>query len=84
MRLFGELLAPGQEAAGDMPGVTRTAVGGAVFTLATEAIAEGRTARLPELVPMATFIALAPFIGADAAAEVANGEPAASGGRLPR
>lgn len=74
MCLFGELLTPGQEAADDMPGVTRTAVGGAVFALVTAEIANGRVARLPEVVPMATFLALAPFVGSDLAAEVANAE----------
>jgi hypothetical protein len=29
---------------------------------------------MPEIAPLATYVALSPFIGADAAAEVANGD----------
>ena len=73
MRLFGELLASGEEAAGAPP-VIRAAVGGAIFTLLIDEVRAGRAARLPELLPIATFIALAPYVGVDAAAAAANSE----------
>jgi len=72
MRMFGDLLAPGEAAAGGTPSVMRAAIGGAIYTLAIDEVRVGRAARLPELLPVATFIALAPYVGVEEATAVAN------------
>ncbi len=75
MRMFGELLASGEQLADErVPGVTRAAVGGALYTLAVDEVRRGHAERLPELLPIATFVALAPYVGADEAAAAANSE----------
>jgi len=84
MQLFGQLLAPGEEAAaGRVPVVTRAAVGGAIFTLMIDEVRAGRVKKLPELLPIATFIALTPYVGVDAAAAAANTEGRGRAGGAP-
>jgi AcrR family transcriptional regulator len=72
MRMFGELLASGEELADEPPGVSRMAIGGAIYTLAIGEVRAGRAARLPELLPVVTFVALAPYLGVDEAGAVAS------------
>ena len=55
------------------------AIIGAVWGLFYQAIVSKGPQAMPEIAPLATYIALSPFIGAEAAAEVANGD-----GRGPR
>jgi AcrR family transcriptional regulator len=47
------------------------AIAGGIFELCLDHAIRGRTAQLPELAPVATFLALAPFVGAEDAARVA-------------
>lgn len=79
MQLFSQLLVSGQRSSGDTPGVTRTAIGGAIYWLVTNEIRAGRAERLPELLPLATYVCLAPYVGSDRAAEVANLDAPARG-----
>lgn len=72
IEMFGALLDPGYELAPDTPSIAKEAVGGAVFDLIYDHIQERGAERLLELLPLTTFIALAPFVGADDAAAIAN------------
>jgi hypothetical protein len=47
-------------------------IGGAIFNLMFDHLRRRGAHRLPELLPVSTLIALAPFIGTDAAVAVAN------------
>jgi AcrR family transcriptional regulator len=72
IEMFGALLEPGFELAPETPRIAGEAIGGAVFDLLYDHIRERGAERLLELQPVLTFIALAPFTGADEAAAVAN------------
>jgi len=45
-----------------------------VYTLAYRAVREKGTTALPQLTPICTYIALAPFIGPQEACDVAKGD----------
>jgi AcrR family transcriptional regulator len=62
--------APGQSAAS---AVTVEAIAGGIFDLCLHYAVQGRIGELPELLPSATYIALAPFLGSKDAARVAVG-----------
>jgi AcrR family transcriptional regulator len=62
--------APGQNAASP---ATIEAIAGGIFDLCLHYAVEGRIGELPALVPSATYIALAPFLGSEEAAWVAVG-----------
>jgi AcrR family transcriptional regulator len=68
---FARLLRPGLADSGLSP-VALEAVGGGVYSLVYDHIRARGPARLAELQPVTTFFSLAPFIGADAAVEIAN------------
>jgi AcrR family transcriptional regulator len=70
--MFAELLRPGFELVPWMPEIAREAVGGAIFELVYDHVRDRDAARLLELLPIVTFVALAPFVGSDEAAAVAN------------
>ena len=70
--LFQGFLEPGFELAPDLPRVAADGIGGAIFGLLYDHLVADRPERLPELLPTGTFIALAPFIGADDASAIAN------------
>ncbi|HEX3452624.1 MAG TPA: TetR/AcrR family transcriptional regulator, partial [Solirubrobacteraceae bacterium] len=74
---YGRMLVPGAEQTHGLvpPAVTIEAIAGGLFELALHYALEGRIAELPELVPTATYIALAPFVGGEEAAQVATGRP---------
>jgi AcrR family transcriptional regulator len=73
--MFAALLDPGFELAPETPRIASEAIGGAIFDLLYDHIRERGAERLLELQPVLTFIALAPFTGADEAAVVANERP---------
>jgi AcrR family transcriptional regulator len=75
IEMFAALLEPGFELSPETPRVASEAIGGAIFDLLYEQIRERGAERLLELQPVLTFIALAPFTGADEAASVANERP---------
>jgi AcrR family transcriptional regulator len=70
--MFAALLEPGFELAPDAPAISPEAIGGAIYDLLYGQIRRRGADRLLELLPIVTFIALAPFTGADEAAAVAN------------
>jgi AcrR family transcriptional regulator len=70
--MFATMLEPGFELAPDVPAIAREAIGGAVYELLYHHIRRRGPERLMELVPVATFMALAPFVGPNEAAAVAN------------
>jgi AcrR family transcriptional regulator len=70
--MFTAFLRPGLEHAPDTDAVVFETIGGAVFNLMFDHIRRRGAHRLPELLPVTTLIALAPFIGTDAAVAVAN------------
>ncbi len=72
MRLLSQLLLSGGSAGADVPGVAREAVGGAIYSLVAEEIRAGHAERLPELLPLATYICVAPFAGSERAGEIAS------------
>ena len=68
------LLAPGYELTTDAPPIAAEAIGGAIYALIYDQVKAKGPESMPELVPMATYMTLAPFIGADEAYALANGE----------
>jgi AcrR family transcriptional regulator len=71
---FATLLEPGFEAAPAQsrpPVVVVEAIAGGLFEILFDYVIQGRTRELPELAAQATYIALAPFIGAEEAGRVA-------------
>ena len=70
--LFEEILAPGVEQAPDANPLAVEAIGGAVHALIYEQIQRRGAEHLLQILPAATFIALAPFSGPDEAIAVAN------------
>jgi AcrR family transcriptional regulator len=67
------LLQPGFELAPETPAIAAEAIGGAIYALVYDHVRAKGPETLPELVPTATYITLAPFIGGDAAYELAIG-----------
>lgn len=58
----------------EMPPIWREAIASALYAMFCRRVQHKGAESLPELAPLATYMALAPFIGALAACEVANGE----------
>ncbi len=67
------LLAPGFELAPDAPAMAPEAIGGALQAMLYDFVAANGPERLPELVPAAVYITLAPFLDAEKAYAVAVG-----------
>ncbi len=74
---IGRLLEPGYELAPDTPPVASETIGFAIDTLLYDAIRAGGGPKVRAVAPTATYLALAPFIGATDACAVANdsGQP---------
>jgi AcrR family transcriptional regulator len=68
---FGAFLAPGFELYPDTSAIVRDAIVGGVWNVLYQEVAHDHIGHLPALAPSLTFVALAPFTGAAAAAEVA-------------
>jgi AcrR family transcriptional regulator len=75
LQAFAALLAPGFEQAGDVPPIAGEAIPGGVFEIIAEEILRDRTARLPGILPLVTYITLAPFMGPQDAARIAGEKP---------
>jgi hypothetical protein len=72
---YAELLIPGAEQRTDLalpPAVTIEAIAGGLFELCLTYALLGRTEHMSELLPRATYFALAPFIGSEQAWQVAT------------
>jgi AcrR family transcriptional regulator len=63
------LLKPGYAIAPDVPGIAAEAIGGAIYALIHDQVKAKGAESLPELAPMATYMTLAPFLGAEEAYE---------------
>jgi AcrR family transcriptional regulator len=74
---FARLLVPGREQTdGFVPeAITIEAIAGGLFDLCLHYALAGKISELPELVPSATYIALAPFLGGEEAARIATAPP---------
>ena len=68
------LLVPGYEVAPDVPPIAAEAIGGAIYALIHEQVKRKGPETMPELAPTATYLTLAPFIGAERAYERATEE----------
>jgi AcrR family transcriptional regulator len=66
------LLAPGYELAPETPPIAAEAIGGAIYALVYDHVKARGPESLPDLVPMATYMTLAPFLGAEEAYELAT------------
>jgi len=79
---IARLLEPGYELASDTPAIAAEAIGGAIDTLLYDAIRAGGGPKARAIAPTATYLALAPFVGAAEACAVANdsGQPRRRGG----
>lgn len=76
---FARMLGPGlEQAPDDAPAAVMVeAIAGGLFDLCLHYALAGRIGELPELVPAATYIALAPFLGGEEAARFAAADPPA-------
>lgn len=68
------LIEPGYELAPETKPIVADAVLGALWALLYVQIATEGPRSLPKLAPLACYVVLAPFIGAESAVEVANGD----------
>jgi AcrR family transcriptional regulator len=66
-------LEPGFEARPELPRFYAEAIGGMIFELAAQEIGRRGTDQMNQLGPLATYLALAPFLGAEKAAAAARG-----------
>lgn len=79
---FAELLEPGYELADPRPpAIAAEAVTGGIFELIRSYALEDRVDALPYALPVATVIALTPFVGSDRAERTAARPAPASAGR---
>jgi hypothetical protein len=68
------LLARGYELVPATPPIAAEAIGGAIYALINDQVRANGPNSLPDLVPMATYMTLAPFLGAEEAYERATEE----------
>lgn len=68
------LLIPGFERNPDVSPIAAEAIGGAIYSMIYDQIRRAGAESVGELAPLATYITLAPFIGAEQACAVANGD----------
>jgi hypothetical protein len=69
------MLAPAFTENPSVPRIAGEAIGGAVYALLRNRIRNGGPRRLPEDIPLAIYITLAPFVGAEEACALANRRP---------
>jgi AcrR family transcriptional regulator/DNA-binding transcriptional ArsR family regulator len=74
LRPLGAILEAGRHRVPQVPAIASEAIFGGIYWLANRQVREGGPESLPPLAPLCTYLALAPFIGPDAAAEAANGD----------
>ena len=66
------LLAEGRERTGVAPEITEELMNGVFFSLSRRRISSDGSQALPALAPLCTYLALAPYLGAEEACEAAN------------
>jgi AcrR family transcriptional regulator len=69
-----KLIGEGFERGPGVPALATEAIAGAIFTLTYKRLRDSGPASLPALAPLLTYITLSPFIGAEEACRVANGD----------
>jgi AcrR family transcriptional regulator len=69
------LLVPGYELKPEVPPIAAEAIGGAIYALIHDQVKRKGPGSMPDLAPMATYMTLAPFLGADEAYERSIEEP---------
>ena len=74
MKGMEALLVPGYERKPDASPIAAEAIGGAIYSMIYDQVKRGGAESMQEIAPMATYITLAPFIGAEEACAVANGD----------
>ena len=72
---MSSMLAPAYAENPTVPKIASEAIGGAVYALLRNRIRNGGPQRLPEDIPLAIYITLAPFVGPEEACAVANRRP---------
>jgi AcrR family transcriptional regulator len=74
LRPLEVLVSKGYERSAATPRIAAEAIAGGVYTLAYRRIRDSGPEALPSLAPLCAYIALAPFIGAEEACRIANGD----------
>ena len=72
-QIVGALLDPAMKSGVNATDLMIEASAGAIYGIMFEGVWRGKTADLPRLAPFLTYFALAPFIGAGQACDIANG-----------
>lgn len=72
IELFTTMVDPARDLEPRVGSVTIEALGGAIYSLMYGQISRRGAGRLPELLPVSIFVLLAPFVGSQAAAELAS------------
>lgn len=73
LRTLAEVVDEGRQGSPQVPALATEAILGGVYALAYRQLREGAADSLPGLAPICAYLTLAPFVGAEAACEVANG-----------
>lgn len=68
------LLVPGFERNPQASPIAAEAIGGAIYSMIYDQVKRGGAESMQEIAPLATYVTLAPFIGAEEACAVANGD----------
>jgi len=68
------LLVPGYELEPNASPLAAEAIGGAIYSMIYDQVRRGAVESMQEIAPLATYITLAPFIGAEEACAVANSD----------
>jgi AcrR family transcriptional regulator len=74
MKTMEALLIPGYEIKPDVSPIAAEAIGGAIYSMIYDQIKGGGAENMQEVAPLAAYVTLAPFIGAEQACAVANGD----------
>ncbi|HEY0317046.1 MAG TPA: TetR/AcrR family transcriptional regulator [Solirubrobacterales bacterium] len=74
LQFLGPLLGPAFEDSPKVPKIVVEAIVGAIYSSVYDHVRAGPVETLPEIAPLLTYLALAPFLGAEQACEVANGD----------
>jgi AcrR family transcriptional regulator len=68
------LLVPGFERNPDVPPIAAEAIGGAIYSMIYDQVQRSGAETMQEIAPLATYVTLAPFVGAEEACAIANGD----------
>jgi AcrR family transcriptional regulator len=74
MESMEALLVSGYERKPDASPIAAEAIGGAIYSMIYDQIKRGGAESMQEIAPLATYVTLAPFVGAAEACTIANGD----------